>query len=285
MFASLSTDGGVTWAVNQNISTAKYRISCPSCGGGGTPAYQGDYNSIGSAGTISVLGWTDFRQGNFGSYLAYFPDFAMKVGPATDTLNSFGDTAYFWVSVPSVKLYTDVAKFTDTVPAPVSGTITLTLMNKTANVPQDSLTTFPDSLRIRVVTSGGVTTGLYTVTVTGKGPRGVPIHKRTFTFYADPTIGISNINSEIPREFYLYQNFPNPFNPKTNIRFDIAKSGLVKLKVFDITGREVAQLLNKEYNAGKYIFDFDASNYASGVYFYKLETPGFVSIKKMILIK
>ena len=89
----------------------------------------------------------------------------------------------------------------------------------------------------------------------------------------------------MPNTFYLYQNYPNPFNPTTNIRIDLAKSGLVKLTVYDITGRKVDELLNSNYNAGKYSFNFDASNYATGVYFYKLETPQYTNIKKMVLIK
>ena len=97
--------------------------------------------------------------------------------------------------------------------------------------------------------------------------------------------GISSISSEVPNSFYLYQNYPNPFNPSTNIRFDLAKTGIVKLTVYDITGRKVEELLNSNYNAGKYSFNFDASNYATGVYFYKLETPQYTNIKKMVLIK
>jgi len=109
------------------------------------------------------------------------------------------------------------------------------------------------------------------------------VHARTITLSV--LTGIRSLNSEVPNSFYLYQNYPNPFNPSTNIRFDIAKTGLVKLTVYDITGRKVEELLNSNYNAGKYSFNFDASNYATGVYFYKLETPQYTSIRKMILVK
>jgi hypothetical protein len=215
MFASLSTNGGVTWAVNQKISTAKYRISCPTCGGGGTPAYQGDYNSIGSAGTISLLGWADFRAGNFGSYFAYFPDFAMKIIPSTLGANGTNDSVFTYVSIPSVKLYTDKVRFTTAVtPPPGSGTITVSLLNRTNGTAQDTLTTYPDSLRMRVKTAGGVPNGIYTVTVTGTGRTGganqPPVHKRTFILNVG-FIGINQNNNEIPINFIYTKTIQTPF--------------------------------------------------------------------------
>ena len=99
------------------------------------------------------------------------------------------------------------------------------------------------------------------------------------------TVGIENTGSEIPAEFSLGQNYPNPFNPMTNISLNIAKLGFVSVKVYDISGREVAVLVNENLSAGVYNVDFDGSNLASGTYFYKLETNGFTDVKKMILVK
>jgi uncharacterized delta-60 repeat protein len=98
-------------------------------------------------------------------------------------------------------------------------------------------------------------------------------------------IGIQTINSQVPDNFSLGQNYPNPFNPVTNIKFQIPGSGLVKITVFDISGREIAELVNRNLAAGTYNVDFDASNLSSGAYFYKMETMGFTEVKKMILIK
>ena len=100
-----------------------------------------------------------------------------------------------------------------------------------------------------------------------------------------PVIGIQNISGEVPQQYSLGQNYPNPFNPKTNISLNIAKFGFVSLKVYDITGREAAILVKEELMPGVYKVDFDASNLASGTYFYKLETNGFTDVKKMILVK
>ena len=83
----------------------------------------------------------------------------------------------------------------------------------------------------------------------------------------------------------LSQNYPNPFNPVTNIKFSVAKTGLVKLSVFDITGKEVAMLVNEELNAGTYNYDFNALHLSNGIYFYRLETNNFTETKKMVLIK
>jgi len=89
----------------------------------------------------------------------------------------------------------------------------------------------------------------------------------------------------IPDIYGLSQNYPNPFNPVTNIKFDIPKSGLVKITVYDLLGREVATLVNEQMQPGSYNVDWDASNYPSGVYFYKLETEKFSESKKMVLVK
>lgn len=86
-------------------------------------------------------------------------------------------------------------------------------------------------------------------------------------------------------DFNLYQNFPNPFNPVTNIQYAIGSPGLVILKVYDVLGKEVATLVNEEKPAGSYTVEFNGSNLASGVYFYKLGTGEFVQVKKMLLLK
>lgn len=98
-------------------------------------------------------------------------------------------------------------------------------------------------------------------------------------------IGITPISTEIPAKYSLEQNFPNPFNPVTNIRFDITRSSQVSLKVYDAAGNEIAVLVNQALNAGTYNYDFDASNYPSGVYFYVLSAGEFTATKKMVLIK
>ena len=86
--------------------------------------------------------------------------------------------------------------------------------------------------------------------------------------------------------FSLSQNYPNPFNPITKINFALPNNANVKLVIYDVMGREVVRLVNNEFKqAGRYTVDFNGQNYASGVYFYRLEAGDFVQAKKMILIK
>ncbi|HRJ85684.1 MAG TPA: T9SS type A sorting domain-containing protein [Ignavibacteria bacterium] len=99
------------------------------------------------------------------------------------------------------------------------------------------------------------------------------------------TVGVEPTGNEVPAEFSLKQNYPNPFNPVTNIKFSIPRSSFVKITVFDITGREVAKLVNENMNAGSYTVDFDASDLATGVYLYRIDADGFTAVKKMMLIK
>ena len=100
------------------------------------------------------------------------------------------------------------------------------------------------------------------------------------------TIGIKPIGNNIPDKYELLQNYPNPFNPVTMIQFYIPKSSVVTLKVYNILGKEVFAMLDgQRLNAGVYQADFDGSNFTSGVYFYRLETPDFAQTLKMVLIK
>lgn len=103
--------------------------------------------------------------------------------------------------------------------------------------------------------------------------------------YVGATVGIQNISSEIPKSYKLGQNYPNPFNPATNIEFDLPKKAFTTLKVYDILGKEVASLLEKNIEAGSYKIDFNAANLSSGTYFYRLTTQDFVQTKMMMVVK
>ena len=99
----------------------------------------------------------------------------------------------------------------------------------------------------------------------------------------DIKIGISGL-----KNFKLEQNHPNPFNPVTSITYELFDDSYIKLKVFDLIGREVATLVDSKQGAGTYSVEFDANKYSnltSGIYFYKLETEKYSEVKKMILTK
>ncbi len=93
------------------------------------------------------------------------------------------------------------------------------------------------------------------------------------------------INNSVPDEFILKQNYPNPFNPVTNINFSLPKEGFVSIKVYDVTGRMVKTLVNEVIETGNYTVTFDGSQFASGIYFYRLETNNFMETKRMMLVK
>ena len=99
-------------------------------------------------------------------------------------------------------------------------------------------------------------------------------------FNLDGEVTITN-----PVEFKLSQNYPNPFNPSTKISYEIANAGLVRINVYDITGKKITELVNKVQSPGSYSIDFNGSSYSSGAYFYKIETGDFKEIKKMFLLK
>ncbi len=98
---------------------------------------------------------------------------------------------------------------------------------------------------------------------------------------ANKSIGEDNL----PTVYSLEQNYPNPFNPVTQIRYSVAKDELEKIKVYGVLGNEVATLVNSQQQSGSYEISWDASNFASGIYFYQLKAGNFIAIKKMILIK
>ena len=101
--------------------------------------------------------------------------------------------------------------------------------------------------------------------------------------------GVATSNEEVfsdaPAVYNLHQNFPNPFNPTTQIQFDVPEQADLTLEVFNITGQRVAVLANSTYRPGRHTVTFDASNLASGIYFYRLHSGSFVQTEKMMLIK
>ncbi|MBI4810385.1 MAG: T9SS type A sorting domain-containing protein [Ignavibacteriales bacterium] len=103
--------------------------------------------------------------------------------------------------------------------------------------------------------------------------------------YIKKLVNVDDKNTSIPTVFTLKQNYPNPFNPMTTIDYDLPKVSTVLLRIFDVLGREITTLVNKEQVAGKYSVPFDASHLASGLYFYRLDTGEFSDVKKLMLVR
>ncbi len=105
-----------------------------------------------------------------------------------------------------------------------------------------------------------------------------------WTFDLGAVLGIDPY-SVIPKNYELNQNYPNPFNPETKIKFGLPKSGNVKLSIYDASGKVVEELVNQQLNAGTFEVTWNASEYSSGAYFYKLESADYSETKRMILVK
>lgn len=138
-----------------------------------------------------------------------------------------------------------------------------------------------------VIPSGLESSGNYYIKVASSAqPLLFDINDSCFSIYnPDNTTKAQMTDGIIPLQNSLSQNYPNPFNPTTNISFSLSQSGFISLKVYDISGREVASLINEERPAGNYSIKFDGNNLASGVYFCILKNADFVATKKLLLVK
>jgi len=106
------------------------------------------------------------------------------------------------------------------------------------------------------------------------------------TFTIENIVSVDDLKSGLPEEYDLYQSYPNPFNPSTVIEFSLPEDvSNVKLSIYNALGEKVAELLNSSLIAGKYSYEWNARDLATGMYIYELRTDKFVSIKKMMLFK
>nr|HMT12622.1 T9SS type A sorting domain-containing protein [Ignavibacteria bacterium] len=259
IYATYTTNGGQSFVTSQRLTNQSFVFPNPPCSPG------------------------CYRNGTALNMGSYFPDFAMRVSPNAFGMNGINDSQFVYVTVPAVKLYSDTALFSATlVNLPGAGNITLDLLNKTTNTAQNRLLSYPDSLRLRIKTSGGVPNGGYTVRVVGNGPNGTPVHER----FININVGfVGVVNENQPVEYSLGQNYPNPFNPSTKVNFSIVNSGFVNVSVYDISGKLISNLVNQNLKSGTYEYEWNAKDHPSGVYFYRITTPGFTDTKKMILVK
>jgi agmatine deiminase len=154
---------------------------------------------------------------------------------------------------------------------------------------QVNMTNIGDTFRANIPAQPLGTKLYYYISATSVSGRTVtkplPSPRGNIQFLVTNTVGVVQNGNNTPNSFALYQNFPNPFNPVTKIKFDVPRSTFVNLKIYDVSGREVLTITSAQLNSGSYSYEWNASGFASGIYFYKLETKDFSSVKKMILIK
>ncbi len=148
---------------------------------------------------------------------------------------------------------------------------------------QTSGGSYSRSISYTFITNSGTQVSVDAADTTSPNTGVIPIEGISF-LNANIT-GVSQADNSIPQNFLLEQNYPNPFNPSTQISYSIPSTEKVTLKVYDELGKEVASLVNQEQAAGNYTVDFDASQFASGVYFYRIQAGNNIQMKKMILMK
>jgi hypothetical protein len=136
-------------------------------------------------------------------------------------------------------------------------------------------------------------TSLHVTAFMNEGTANVQIQVGTFHNPSRDTLNFVAIvepsavenEGEQPNEFFLAQNYPNPFNPSTNIEFGLGEAGFVTLKIYDVLGREIADIVNEYKIAGNYEINFNDVELSSGIYIYRLVTNNFTESRKMILEK
>lgn len=137
------------------------------------------------------------------------------------------------------------------------------------------------------IADNNVTASVHSITpLLGESINASPfINRKDNEVKKDKSLNKIETENSKPNAFALGDNYPNPFNPTTKINYELPENANVSLKVFDITGKEVASLVNGNQNAGKYTVAWNASQYSSGIYFYKIVAKDFVKVKKMTLVK
>ncbi|MCE1164519.1 MAG: S8 family peptidase [Bacteroidetes bacterium] len=147
-------------------------------------------------------------------------------------------------------------------------------------------TSYTSYTTVNSTAAAGMTYGYYNDNITGcTTTSGAVQANRPNVCFVLTATGTGNNTVVTPSKYELSQNYPNPFNPVTKINFAIPKQGFVTMKIYDVLGREVRTLVDEVKQAGNYSVDFNAAEFASGVYFYKLQSGDFSEIKRMILVK
>ena len=300
-----STDGGVSWGTDTRL-TNNSAVS--------------DYSSVSVSGSNINVIWYDARDGNNEIYYKRSTDGGVTWGADTRLTNNSGNSQFPGIALSgsvvhavwqdnrdgNTEIYYKKDPSGNPPPSAAPSGLTATTvsatrinLNWTDNSPNEN------GFKIERSTNAGTTwilrdsVGQNTHTYSDLGLSGsTTYHYRVYAYNAGGNSGYSNIafattlvtgihpvTSEIPKAYKLFNNYPNPFNPSTKIKFDIPKSSFVKITVYDITGSEVKTLVNEVLQPARYDIEFNPGSLTSGIYFYKLTTNEYTATKKMVLVK
>ncbi|HEX2866379.1 MAG TPA: sugar-binding protein [Ignavibacteriales bacterium] len=257
--------------VDGTTAANTYERDCPDL-------YIGLYNFHGLYHSAYGRGATPDYHIRFNQNKAFFD------GQALDSLIGPSESSYYWGEKTS-NGYIVEAKI------PLADMATK--RNKGYNGDLDSVFVPVEGMRIPIDVSlndadaTGIREGILTYSPKNEDKSYQDVTRWTYTWIGDKdeVSGVEENNNVNVKTYSLSQNYPNPFNPSTAIRYSIPKAGMVTLKVFNILGKEVATLVHGEKAQGSYEVRFDASQLASGIYFYQLESGSFRQVNKMLLLK
>ena len=265
-FAIDSANLYVAFDVNDEIvsvdpNIAVWENDCPDL-------FIGLYNQV-------KLPHVSYMRGKEPDYHLMFDRYRLLCGrPWVDSLMLPGTNYYWDEKFPSGYV----------VEAKIPWTIFASIAGDSLFKPQAGMK-IPIDISVNDADATGAREGMITLSIANNDISYYDVSAWTYTWIGDKTtVDVKNEN-QLVNEYSLSQNYPNPFNPSTQIRYTLLKSSLVSLKVYDLLGREVATLVHQMQNSGSYEISFNASNLATGVYFYKLEAGDYTSIKKMLLVK
>jgi hypothetical protein len=294
IYFNKSTDGGLSFGTPQTITTG-VAPSIPFSQSGPTtfPSIAADISGGPMNGNVYVT-WCDGRNGDADVFLLRSTDqgntWSSPVRVNNDPLSNGKCQAWPWIAVNSQGLISIL--FYDTRNTPNNTIIEAWLARSSDGGSTFSNEVLSSQQSPTSVPNSDVRFGDY-IGVDFWGNRIVPVwtderaggyDQEIYTAVVDITVGVPAAN-QVPDAFNLAQNYPNPFNPSTTIKFNLPKSSFASLKIYDLLGREVATLISGELGAGSHEIKWNASNYPSGVYFYKLAAGDYTDTKKMILAK
>lgn len=257
-----STDSGSVWSPDQRLTNN---------------TYESNYTSISSSGSLIAVTWQDLRDANWEIYIKRSTNNGVNWSADERLTNQYADSFKPSVTVSNSLMHVTWEEYRD-------GNAEI-YYKRSSN----SGLTWGSDIRLTVSNANSlypsVAASNSAVNILWQDDR-----EGNYEIYykRDSTAnftGLQPVGAIIPKSYFLSQNYPNPFNPVTVIKFGIPVSGSVMLKIFDISGRVIKEIVNHYLYAGEYEVTWDAELFASGIYFYSIEATGFTATKKMILIK
>jgi hypothetical protein len=208
------------------------------------------------------------------------------IGTGAPSLQGWEGYNYVINRIPNVDGTTSIEKLDSTGNGKMVGAAEYLLSNNIAQyrISKSALSIADSSFKFYFKVADGVQNekDIMDYYVSGKS---VPLGRLSFSYVGNSVTSVKQTDNLQPKSFLLSQNFPNPFNPSTEIKYSIPQTGIVTLKVYNLLGQEVAVLVDREQTAGNYTVNFNASKLASGVYIYRIQSGGFSLTKKMTVLK